>query len=66
MSLLALVGVVGMLGTTACAARYNYFHHPPTYNGGTPLGSYTITVTAQTSNGVTATEHSVPLALTVN
>jgi hypothetical protein len=64
--LLAMVGALSVLATTACAPRYNYYHHPPTANGGTPTGSYTITVSAQTSNGVTATEHSTPLALTVN
>jgi hypothetical protein len=65
-ALIMLVGVIGTFGMTACAARYRYLNHPPTYNGGTPTGSYTITVTAQTSNGVTAAEHSTTLALTVN
>jgi hypothetical protein len=60
-----MVGAISLLGTTACSARYGYLNHGPTF-GGTPLGSYTITVTAQTSNGVTATAHSTPLALTVN
>jgi hypothetical protein len=64
-SLLLLVGVVFAVGTTGCAARYKYLNHGPTY-GGTAVGSYTITVTAQTSNGVTATAHSTTLALTVN
>ena len=65
LALLAMVGAFSLLGTTACSARYGYLNHGPTF-GGTPLGSYTITVTAQTSNGVTATAHSTPLALTVN
>ena len=64
-ALLVLVSSISLLGATACSARYGYFHHPPTYNGGTPVGSYTITVTAQTSNGVSATSHSTTLALTV-
>jgi hypothetical protein len=63
--LLLLVGVISVAGTTACSARYRYLNHPPTYNGGTLAGSYTILVTAQTSNGVTASSHSQTLALTV-
>jgi len=65
LALLAMVGAISLVGTTACSARYGYLHHGPTF-GGTPLGTYTITVTAQTSNGVTATAHSVPLAVTVD
>jgi len=64
--LLLLLGAVSVLGTSACAARYKYFHHPPTYNPGTTPGKYTITITAQSSNGVTAVVHSDTLALTVN
>ena len=64
-SLLVLVAGLGIMATTACNPRYYYLNHPPTYNGGTPKGTYTITVTAQSSNGVTATAHSTPLALTV-
>ncbi len=64
-ALLILIGGVSLLGTTACSARYRYLNHGPGF-GGTALGSYTITITAQTSNGVTATAHSTPLALTVD
>src|SRR5579859_934702 len=64
--LLLVAGAISLLGVSACSARYGYLHHPPTANNGTPTGSYTITVTAQTSNGVTATAHSTSLALTVN
>ena len=64
-ALLAIIGTVSILGTSACAARYRYLNHGPAPVG-TSLGSYTINVTAQTSNGVTATAHSAPLALTVN
>jgi hypothetical protein len=64
LALLLMVGGVSVLGTTACSARYYYLHHGPTF-GGTAAGSYTINVTAQTSNGVTAVSHTVPLALTV-
>ncbi len=65
LSLVALVGFVTVLGATACAPRYNYFNHGPTSNLPTPPGSYTVTIDAQSSNGVTATTHTTPLALTV-
>ena len=63
--LLLALGMVCLLGTSACSARYAYLHHGPSV-GGTPAGTYTITVTAQTSNGVSASAHSTTLALTVN
>ena len=65
LSLLAVVGFVSMLGTTACAPRYNYFNHGPPYNLPTPAGSYTVTIAAQSSNGVTASTQTIPFALTV-
>jgi Bacterial Ig-like domain (group 3) len=64
-ALLLMVGALSVLGTTACAARYRYLNHPPTANDGTPPGAYTLTVWAQTSDGVTASEIPVTLALTV-
>ena len=42
------------LGTTACNPLYNYYNHGPVPNPATPSGTYTVTVTAQSSNGVTA------------
>lgn len=64
-ALVALVGLISILGATACAPRYNYYHHGPTYNLPTPAGSYTLLVTAQSSNGITATTHTTNFALTV-
>ena len=64
-SLLALVGLVTILGTTACNPRYYYEHHGPPTNPSTPTGTYTVFVTAQSSNGVTATTHSTSMVLTV-
>lgn len=64
-SLVALVALITLLGTTACNPRYNYQHHGPSPNPGTPAGTYTITVTGQSSDGVTATTHSTSFALTV-
>jgi hypothetical protein len=65
LSLLALVGFVGVLGATACAPRYNYYNHGPPFNLPTPAGSYTLQITAQSSNGVAATTHTTSFALTV-
>jgi len=65
LSLLALVGFVSVVGATACAPRYNYYNHGPPYNLPTPAGSYTLQITAQSSNGVTATRHTTQFALTV-
>ena len=63
--LLALVGFVTVLGTTACSPLYYYYNHGPPQNRPTPPGTYTVTITAQSSNGVTATSHPTTLALTV-
>jgi Bacterial Ig-like domain (group 3) len=65
MSLLMLVGLVSVLGTTACNERYNYFHHGPPGNPPTPPGTYTVQVTAQSTNGITAITHSTSMVLTV-
>jgi hypothetical protein len=65
LSLLALVALVATLGTTACNARYDYYHHGPPINPATPAGTYTVTITAQSSNGVTAITNPTTLALTV-
>jgi len=63
--LLALVAFVSVLGTTACSPLYSYYNHGPGSNPVTPAGSYSVNVTAQSSNGITAITHSTTLALTV-
>jgi hypothetical protein len=65
LTLVALVGLVNVLGATGCNPRYDYYHHGPPINPATPAGTYTVDVTAQSSNGVTATTHTTTLALTV-
>lgn len=65
LSLVALLAFVSVLGATACAPRYNYFNHGPPYNLPTPAGTYTVNISAQSSNGVTATTHTITFALTV-
>lgn len=62
---IAMVGVVTVLGTSACNPQYNYFHHGQPTNPPTPAGNYTVTVTAQSSNGITAISRSTTLAMTV-
>jgi hypothetical protein len=62
---MALVAFITMLGTTACAPRYRYYNHGPPPPPATPAGTYTVSVTAQSSNGVTAITNSATLALTV-
>jgi hypothetical protein len=65
-SLVAFVGLVTLLGTTGCNPRYYYEHHGPSANPATPAGTYNVTVTAQSSNGVTAITHSTTFVLVVN
>jgi len=62
--LLAGMAVAMVAGATACNPRYYYLNHGPGYPGATP-GNYTLQVIAQTSNGVSASTHSINLALTV-
>jgi hypothetical protein len=64
--LIALVSVATSLGMTACAPLYNYYNHGPNYNLPTPAGIYQMLVTAQSSNGVSATTHPTSFVLTVN
>jgi hypothetical protein len=63
--MLTLIGLVTMLGTTACNPRYYYFNHGPPTNVPTPSGTYTVTVTAQSSNGVSAITIPTTIVLTV-
>lgn len=64
-ALMGLLALVTTLGATGCNPLYNYQNHGPTTNRATPAGTYTITVTGQTSDGVTATTNSTSMALTV-
>lgn len=63
--MMALLAFVGVLGSTGCSPLYNYRNHGPTPNLPTPTGTYNVTVSAQSSNGVSATTHTTTLALTV-
>jgi hypothetical protein len=63
--LLGLVAFISVLGTVACSPLYNYHNHGPPHNLPTPAGSYKVTISAQSSNGVTATNHTTTIGLTV-
>ena len=65
MALIALIGLVTTLGTTGCNPFYYYYNHGPGVTPATPAGTYTVTVTAQSSNGVTAISNSTTMVLTV-
>ena len=65
LALVALVGLITALGTTACKPLYNYYQHGPPHPPATPSGTYTVTVTGQSSNGVTAITNNTTMVLTV-
>jgi hypothetical protein len=65
-ALVALLGVVTVLGATGCSPLYRYYNHGPILANGTPAGNYTVTITAQASDGVTSTTSSTTMVLTVN
>lgn len=65
LTLVALLGLITTLGTTACSPLYNYYNHGPPVNIPTPSGTYTVYVTGQSSNGVTAITNSTTMSLTV-
>lgn len=65
MAMLCFVGLVSTLGTTACAPLYNYRHHGPPTNLPTPIGNYNVVISAQSSNGITATTKTTTMVLMV-
>lgn len=66
LSLVALVGLVAMVGTSACSnPLWYYYNHGPKMAPGTPAGTYTLTVTGQTDTGVKAIASSTTMVLTV-
>jgi hypothetical protein len=65
LSLLGMLALVSTLGIAGCSPLYRYYQHGPGYPPATPAGTYNITVTAQSSNGVTAISNSTTLVLTV-
>ncbi|MGD0913926.1 MAG: Ig-like domain-containing protein [Terracidiphilus sp.] len=66
MALVALVGVVMSLGMSGCSPLYRYYNHGPGQPPATPSGTYTVTITAQSNNGVTSIASTTTVVLTVN
>jgi hypothetical protein len=48
---LGVLAFAAAMSVTACAERYNYLNHGPPGNTGTPIGSYAVSVEAESSNG---------------
>ena len=65
-ALIALLAVVASLGLSGCNPLYDYHKHAPDTNLATPAGSYTITITGQSSTGLTTTTASTTIALVVS
>jgi hypothetical protein len=66
---LMTLSIITLFATlSGCGARYNYFKNIPLTNAGTTPGTYTVTVTAYSSNGSSASQNSnqpVAFVLTV-
>lgn len=65
LSLVALMALVTTLGTTACNPLYYYEHDGPTHPPPTPTGTFTVNVTGQSTNGVTAITNSTTMPLII-
>ncbi len=66
LALVALLGLAATLGATACSPLHHYYNNGPPPPPATPAGTYTVTITAQSSNGVSAISNSTTMVLTVN
>ena len=53
---MALLLGAGVLGLSACNVRYSYEHYKPSPNYGTAAGTYTVIVSAYSSNGTAVTQ----------
>jgi hypothetical protein len=64
---LGLVTFAGVLGMSSCAQRYKYLNHGPPGNPGSTVGTYTVTIEAESSTGSqTTTPPTAPtLTLTI-
>jgi hypothetical protein len=65
LALMALVGLVMTLGMTGCSPLYRYYNHGPPVPPATPAGTYTVTITAQSNNGVTSISSTTTMVLKV-
>jgi Bacterial Ig-like domain (group 3) len=62
---LGIVAFAGVMGMTACNARYYYLNHGPPANPGTPIGSFTITVQSSSTTGSETTTPPTPPQITL-
>ncbi len=60
----ALLLVTGV-GLTGCSQRYGYLHHPAPVAGGTPRGTFPITVVVDGAQGSSVLEHDLAISLVV-
>ena len=65
LTLSALLALVTTLGTTGCSPLYRFYNHGPPPTPATPAGSYPVTITAQSSNGVISISSTTTMVLTV-
>ncbi len=62
---LGLLLVTAGFGLSGCSQRYGYLHHPPPVAGGSPIGTFPITVAVTGGQGATITEHDIIVSLVV-
>ncbi len=63
---LALLLAGSGVGLSGCSQRYGYLHHPPPVAGGTPIGTFPITVAVDGNQGSTVIEHDITISLVVH
>ena len=65
LALVLLLGLVTTLGTTGCNPLYYYHNYGPSNPHQTATGTFNITITGQSSDGVVAVTNSTTMVLTV-
>ncbi len=53
------------LGLSGCSQRYSYLKHPPSIAGGTPIGTFPITIAVDGDQGSAVSEHDITVSLVV-
>ena len=65
LSLIALVALVTTVGTAGCNPQYYYYNDGPSHPPPTPTGTFNVTVTGQSTNGVSAITNTTKMTLTI-